>query len=225
MSVREVQTAAARVVHVDRLNDAALQELRSRFSYHPLDLEALLSAAVEPTCTTYADYAFMTLLWPEATTGDIRTVRFFVDRQTLTIIGDTSTQIIKHTIDTIHASLGSKESQLPPVGVVHELLTRLRAEWNTDAIAMTTTLQTRFRGNAQVIRQFGRWCQTQQLSEFVPQIIIDAHACDGLAERRVVAPLATETKNTDATLPSLMRTYAVASAVMVVVVLVTLSVQ
>ncbi len=234
MSVREVQTAAARVFHVDRVSDSAIQELKSRFRYHPLDIEALFSIPVEPSFSTYGDYGFMTLLWPEATTQDSTELRFFVAKQQLTIVGDTVDKRVATLVAALHDQLGSPESQMTAPELVHQLLQRLCQTWTETAAGVTTVAQTRLTANAQVVRQLGRWLQTSRLESSIPQLIIDAHALDSLADRPVLAPAALSAMSSrpngrsadpSQNLPSVLRTYAVASAVMVILVIVTLAVQ
>lgn len=224
MSVREVQTAAARVLHVDRLSDTAIQELKSRFRYHPLDLEALFSVAVEPSFSTYGNYGFLTLLWPDATTGDVVELRFFVDGQQLTVVGDTNQKDVADFITTLHDQLGSAASQASAPELIHQLLQLLRQTWNKPNAQLSTVAHSRLAGNAQVIRQLGRWLQSRQLIAAVPQLIIDAHALDGLAER-LPGTEASSPAQPQQKIPSLLRGYAVASAVMVIVVIATLATQ
>lgn len=224
MSVREVQTAAARVLHVDRMSDTAMQEMKSRFRYHPLDLEALFSVPVEPMFSTYGDYAFVTLFWPDAVTQDVHELRFFLDKQQLTIIGDTTQKDVAAFVATLHDDLGSPTSQETAPELVHDLLQRLRQSWPATQNNLTTIVRSRLTGNAQVIRQLGRWLQSTHQATVVPQLIIDAHALDSLAERpqRSAEPMAVAPNQS---LPSLLRGYAVASAVMVVIVVATLAMQ
>lgn len=224
MSVREVQTAAARVIHVDRISDSALQELKSRFHYHPLDLEALFSAAVEPKFSAYGEYSFVTLLWPDALTQDISELRFFIDARHLTIIGDTPQQDVAHFVSALHDKLAAPESQLSAPELVHAILALLRQSWQSGSAQLNAIAQRRLIGNAQVIRQLGRWLQSKNMIAVVPQLVIDAHALDSLAEHRqqqIEKPMIQPKQK----LPSLLRGYAVASAVMVIVVIATLAVQ
>jgi Mg2+ and Co2+ transporter CorA len=226
MSLREVQTSAARVVQVDRLNDNSVQELKARFRYHPLDIEALFSVPLNPSFSTYGDYSFVTLLWPDAQTGDTSELRFFIDQKQLTIIGDTPRHDLRKFVDELHQQLGNRESQYTAPELFHEILHRLRQAWTGASTTITTVTATRLAANAQVVRQIGRWLQTSHLPTAVPQLIIDAHALDGLSERRPAAPyapLATKTNST--TLPSLLQMYTVISAVMILAVIVTLSIQ
>lgn len=224
MSVREVQTAAARVLHADRADDKAIQELKSRFHYHPLDIEALFAVPVESTFSTYGDYALVTWLWPDAKTNDVQDLRFFIDAKQLTIIGDTSKHDVADFVTELHNHLGSPESQLSAPELVHELIQRLRRPWQEHRLGLNSVAQHHLVGDAQVLRQLGRWLQTVQLSAVVPQLVIDAHALDSLAERPAALPVAPQSVITQ-TVPAMLRGYAVVSAVMVIVVIVTLSVK
>lgn len=226
MSLREVQTSAARVVQVDRLNDSAVQELKARFRYHPLDIEALFSVPVNPSFSSYGDYSFVTLLWPDAHTGDTSELRFFIDQKQLTIVGDTPQHDFRKFVEELHQNLGSSESQYSAPELIHEILHRLRQAWTGSPVVMTTVIASRLSANAQVIRQLGRWLQNSHLPTAVPQLIIDAHACDSLAERQpTAAPVLVDTKTIPATLPSLLQMYTVVSAVMILAIIVTLSIQ
>lgn len=224
MSVREVQTAAARVLHADRADDKAIQELKSRFHYHPLDIEALFTVPVESNFSTYGDYALVTWLWPDAKTNDVQDLRFFVDTKQLTIIGDTSQHEVADFVTELHNHLGTAESQLSAPELVHELLQRLRRPWAEHHFGLSPVAQHHLIGDAQVLRQLGRWLQAIQSPAVVPQLVIDAHALDSLAERPAPAPTISQPSTIQA-VPAVLRGYAVASAVMVIVVIVTLSVK
>lgn len=226
MSLREVQTSAARVVHVDRLDDGAIRELKARFRYHPLDIEALFSVPLEPSFSTYGDYSFVTLLWPDALTGDTSELRFFIDQKQLTIIGDTPRHDLRAVVQVLRQQLDSRESQYAAPELFHEILLRLRQAWAGSAVSITTVIAARLSANAQVIRQLGRWLKTLSLPTAVPQLIIDAHAVDCLSEHKPIAPATPQmSEQRVAAAPSLLQMYAVISAVMVLVVIVTLSVQ
>lgn len=224
MSVREVQTAAARVIHVDRISDTAIQEVKTRFRYHPLDIEALFSVPVESSFSTYGDYGLVTLLWPDATTQDLHELRLFVDRQHLTIVGDTADAMIANIVEELHKNLGSDESQLTAPELVHYIIQRLRQPWQEHTDGVTAVTQHHLIGNAQVLRQLGRWLQSVQLPTAVQQLVLDAHALDSLSERPQKI-IEVPTARTGQSLPSLLRGYAAVSALMVIVVIVTLSVQ
>lgn len=225
MSLRELQTAAARVFHVERLDDRSIQELKARFRYHPLDVEALFSVPVEPSFSTYSGYAFVTLLWPDAETGDTGELRFFIDHQQLTIVGDTPSRGLRKYIEQL-SNLGGPESQYTAPELFHELLRRLRQTWSISPAALSVTAAARLAANAQVIRQLGRWLQNSHLPMAVPQLIIDAHTLDSLAERPL-SPTATSItdKQSAVAIPSLLQMYSVISAVMVLAVIVTLSIR
>lgn len=226
MSLREVQTSAARVVHVDRLDDGAIRELKARFRYHPLDIEALFSVPLEPGFSAYGNYGFVTLLWPDAQTGDTSELRFFIDQKQLTIIGDTPRHDLRAVVQVLHQQLDSRESQYTAPELFHEILIRLRQAWIDSTVSITTVIAARLSANAQVIRQLGRWLQTSNLPTAVPQLIIDAHAVDCLSEHQPIAPTTSAiAEKRVAAVPSLLQMYAVVSAVMVLVVIVTLSVQ
>jgi hypothetical protein len=226
MSLREVQTSATRVVHIDRVDDSAVQELKARFRYHPLDIEALFSVPIEPSFSTYGDYCFTTLLWPDSRTGDIRELRFFIDQKQLTIIGDTSDDALRTFIEELRRNLGSREAQYTVPELFHEALFRLRTSWSNTSAVLTTPIASHLISNAQVIRQLARWLQTSSFSAAVPQLIIDAHAIDSLSERQPVEPLeAPANVAAKLTVPSLVQMYTVVSAFMVLVVIVTLSIS
>jgi len=224
MSVREVQTAAARVLHVDRISDTAIQEVKTRFRYHPLDIEALFSVPVESTFSTYGDYGLVTLLWPDATTQDLHELRFFVDKQNITIVGDTADNMIATMVEELNKNLGSDESQLTAPELVHYILQRIRQPWQEHTDGVTAVTKHHLIGNAQVLRQLGRWLQSVQLSAAVQQLVLDAHGLDSLSERPQKI-LDVRTPRSGQSLPTLLRGYATVSALMVIVVIVTLSVQ
>ncbi len=227
MSLREVQTAAARIIHIERVNDSAIDELKSRFGYHPLDLEGLFSAPVEPSFSQYGQYALLTLLWPDAKFQETSELRFFVDGRHLTVIGDTADHEIHNFIAAVERGLASKESQLSAPELIQTIISRLRQPWTGGPMPARTDVASRFSGNASVIRQLARWLQTQNLVAAVPTLIIEAYQLDLIVDRlhvtsptRILTPLKQYSP-----WPRLLGTYAVASAVMVILVIVTLSIQ
>ena len=229
MAMREFQTAAARVLHLERATDAAIDQLKSRFGYHPLDLEAALSVPLEPSFSAYGHYGFLTLLWPSAELDETSEIRFFVDRQQLVIIGDTPRHAIGEVMAELAQGLGSPTSQCPPAELIHVVLQPLYRQWVDSAGTGHTAAAQRLASNAAALRQLGRWLQAQDMRQAVPPLIIDAHHLDALVDRLrrplVTATPASTVPRSVLQLPRLLSTYAVASAVMVILVIVTLSLR
>lgn len=227
--MREIQTAAARIIHIERVNDSAIDQLKSRFGYHPLDLEAALSVPLEPSFSAYGRYGFLTLLWPSAELNETSEIRFFIDRRQLVIIGDTPRHAIGEVMAELAQGLGSPASQCAPAELVHVVLQPLYRQWVDCAATGYATAAQRLASNAAALRQLGRWLQAQDMRQAVPSLIIDAHHLDALVDR-LRRPDATATPALTAPrsvfqLPRLLNTYAVASAVMVILVIVTLSLR
>lgn len=64
MAYRQFQTAAARVVHIVEPTDADIDRLADEFHFHPLDLEAVLGVSAEPRVGGYRQYVSASLPWP-----------------------------------------------------------------------------------------------------------------------------------------------------------------
>ncbi len=64
MALKEIQTAAVRLVHVTDPNDRDVATLQQRFALHPHDAEAILSVHEANSIRPYRDYVHAGWLWP-----------------------------------------------------------------------------------------------------------------------------------------------------------------
>ena len=64
MAIKELQTAAVRVVHVVRPSENDIAELDEQFHFHPLDREAMLVVNGRSALERYADYVMAVWRWP-----------------------------------------------------------------------------------------------------------------------------------------------------------------
>lgn len=224
MAIRELQTAAARVLVVDRVTDADLDQLRERFGYHPHDLEEVFRVPVESACSTYGGYAFLTWLWPNLADDDADDLRLFIDAQRIVFIGDTADHDARRLYEQLVADTGSTLAQRTAPELLHEFLRQLTDRVNTSQ-HQPSIKAVRLLGEVTVaVRQCGRWLQSQGSPTAVPSLVLDAHRLDSLADRfRAANAAAPRPEPAPVTLPRLVRAYAFASAVMVVLVIVTLS--
>ncbi len=220
MAVRELQTDAAHVLHVERAADIDTHQLQSRFGYHPLDLEAVLSVPVESAFSTYADYGFLTILWPEISAGQSSDLRFFINRRLLVIVGDTVNHDVRELMIRLSKNESAELQQTSGAELVHEILRQLQTKVITDYA--NTVAAHRLTSVALATRQLGRWLNDHDQKEVVGGLVMVAHHLDVVVDRLRLAPVATNTSNT-IQLPRVLRTYAVASAVMIVAVILTLS--
>lgn len=224
MNLREVQSAAARVIHVERPSDATITELKAKFRYHPHDVDGVFTVPVESTFSTYADYALLTLLLPEPESTQLSEIRVFVDAKQLLIIGDTEQHLVRSYLNTLSASADAATGQLSPAATFNAILQSFRHSWDNVTVTLTQVAP-RMNSVASVIRQYGRWLQTRQSSSDVAGSVLEAHQYDILADRCRSMALIKAAPKTMLEVPRVVRTYAVASAVMVVAVIVTLSLQ
>lgn len=65
MARRELVTAAAELLIVNRPSASDLEQIQARWRLHPHDLEALFGAPEKSEVTNYRQYARLSLVWPE----------------------------------------------------------------------------------------------------------------------------------------------------------------
>lgn len=64
MALKELQSAAVRLVHVVQPTDRDVATLQKRFSLHPHDVEAVLAVQQTNTVRPFRDYVFASFVWP-----------------------------------------------------------------------------------------------------------------------------------------------------------------
>lgn len=222
MAQRELQTAAAHVLHVERPSDADIDAIKTRFGFHPLDLEAVLRVPVESSFSAYGAYGFLTLLWPDPQATSSSDIRLFMNQHQLVVIGDTITHDIRTLIDTIAVATNAEYQHTATELVRDVVMHLLQAKFQLQQGSVTAH---HLQSVALAIRQYGRWLQDQGLRTVVPLTILLAHRIDTVADhlRQTSTERALTAEQTPIILPRVLRTYALASALMVVVVLVTIS--
>lgn len=221
MAFRELQTAAARLVSIERASDASTKTLSVDFGIHPLDIESLLTAPVESSFSTFGKYALLTMLWPDPINNDLNEIRLVVDTQRLMVIGDTTDHVLRRFLDAVGTSSAQQHSTSE---LVHDIITLLTDALTTAPAMPSTSTSRRWRELSVVLRQLGRWLHTNGLTAAVPQLIIDAHRLDIAADRyQPTAEQAARAPVEALPIPRLVGAYALASAVVVVLVLATLS--
>ncbi len=218
MAIHELQTAAAHVLHVEHITDADSAQLRSRFGFHPLDLEGLFTVPIESTFSSYGTYGILTMLWPEVSTNTTSDIRFFLGRHQLVIVGDTIDHRLQDFIETLASNPGD---QSEPAMLLQTMVMWLMKDLS-DAVG-TRAIARHLASVALAVRQLGRWLQDQNRKQAVPLLILTAHRLDLDVDRMNDVVPSPTTSVMSQKLPRFMRSYAVVSAVMVVVVLLTLS--
>lgn len=217
MSRRELQTHAARVLHVERMSEVDAEGWRLRFGYHPLDVEAIFQAPIESTFSTYGGYGFLTLLWPDLQHGETTELRIFLQPQQLTIIGDTRDHLVRDFLASIETDPTRQLSSSA------ELLADLVSRFVGSTVTMRADRVAAIRLTSMVLalRQCARWLNEQSQGRAVAQLILLAHRLDHAIDQLRVAP--TTTPIAPRTLPRMLGAYTAIATVMVVAVIVTLS--
>jgi hypothetical protein len=221
MAIRELHTAAVHVLHLERAADIDTETLRLRCGIHPIDAEATTSVAVESNFSSYGSYAFITLLWPNASFADASDIRFFIFKQQLVIIGDTLDHDIRAYLNTVDGHTSAAIDQLSGTGLWLDLLgtlvrehrfqpSRVRA-LHLDALAST-------------VRQFGGWVREHD-AVHVPSLVVVAHRIDMLSDHLRSSTAPSPEQRSTVTVPRMARGYAMAAIVMVIGVALTLSIQ
>lgn len=219
MAIHELQTAAAHVLHVERPTDADLDHLKTRFGFHPLDLEAVFNVPVESSFSSYGRYAFLTLLWPDSSVTNCSELRVFVNDRELIIVGDTSDHLARQLMNAAAVTTNAEHLHRAPE-LVRDFVQKLLS---TEQEIRGHAAARRLASIALTIRQFGRWLQDQGERQVVPLTVLLAHRIDTKVDQLRQAADIEPTPLTQIQLPRVVRSYALASAFMVVVVLVTLS--
>lgn len=219
MSFRELHTAAVNVVHIERAADLDTDLLRLRFGIHPTDAESTLTPAVESSFSSYQSYGYLTMLWPSH--DDVSEIRFFIDRRVLIIIGDTSTHLFQRHVEKFQADTGTKCWQMNGPELLIELLHDIA---DNEQPAPNRANAVRIDNLTVALRQCGTWMQTD-FRNVVPRMILLAHKLDLMSDRLRATASDTTAANTPAAVPQIVRGYAMAAAVMVVGVIVTLSLR
>lgn len=129
MAYREFQTAASRVVHLVNPTDGDMQRLTADLSFHPLDLEAGLSTLTTPRVGSYRQYVSAALPWPALDRGGHRLVM----SQIQLFIGQTFLVIIEHddvpsVADTVEAWAGDPTNADHPALLAYDLLLGMTKE-------------------------------------------------------------------------------------------------
>ena len=217
MSFRELHTAAVHVVHIERAADIDTHLLQSRFGIHPIDADSTLSPAVESTFSSYRSYGYLAVLWPSMDTT--RELRFFIDRRSLIIIGDTATHLFRQQLEHLQTDEQSARWQMNGpeilIDLLHELIT-------TEQPFPSRANAIRLDSLTVALRQCGTWLQTDYRT-VVPRMILLAHTLDLMSEQVRTTAAMTATKDATIIVPQVVRGYAVAAAIMIVGVIVTLS--
>jgi hypothetical protein len=88
MARRELATAAADLLIIDRPSARDLEAVDQRFHPHPLDLDALFYVPLKSSSQTYGQYFRLTIAWPELTGSRLQMVdaTFIVRSDALAII-------------------------------------------------------------------------------------------------------------------------------------------
>lgn len=218
MSLKELQTHAARIVHAEHIGEVPADDWQRRFGYHPLDLESVQQSPIESAWSQYSQYGFLTVLWPEVT-GEVTEIRVFVQPLQLTIVGDNRTHLVRDWLQTIEADATRQVSS--PAELLADLVSRAVAATTVEKLDRVAAV--RLTSIAQALRQCARWLNEQSQGRAVAQLILLAHRLDSLIDQlRTKVPVAV---TRPVMLPTMLRAYATIATVMVVVVIVTLAVH
>lgn len=218
MSLRELHTAAVHIVHVERAADIDTDLLRLRFGIHPVDAESTLTQIIESTFSSYRTYGYVTMLWPTA--HEVQELRCFVNRSLLLLIGDTSDHFFRNLFE--HASHDEQSPRWQMNGP-ELMIEAFRALVDQEQPTASRANAIRLDNLTIALRQFGTWLQTDY-REAVPHLILLAHKVDVMSDqvRASATPLPHEKK---ILIPRVVGSYAMAAAVMIVGVVVTLSLK
>lgn len=229
MAYRQFQTAAARVVHVVQPTDGDIERLAADYHFHPLDLEAVLGVSPKPRVGSYRHYVVASLPWPVL---DPRR-RHIVMSELQLFIGPNYLVVAEDGIQTeIRDIIAEWERQDAnadqPFMLAYELLLRLMkstaaASRAIPAAQWTAALQPLVAGLEQLRQRFidQGWLEHEESRNAFAYLIYTAkHMLDTLA--RLPIPAATRPVKRSLA-QSAVAGYAIASAIMTVVVLLIIS--
>lgn len=141
MSYKALQTAAARVVHVNNPSRKDAAELATEMHLHPLDIEGIFGAHQHPEATSFNDYCQLTLTLPFRISGKIslHEIQLFIGTDFLVLVHDSPERIIHEFFQEIRVPQVTVWRQESAGGLLLEVLSRLVKQSIADVASEHTT--------------------------------------------------------------------------------------
>lgn len=228
MVFRELQTSAAYIVHLPHLTAGEAKLLQDRFGYHPHDVEQAINAQLTANFCTYGKYAYLSLIWPSLKQSALFPIQIFIDEKRFTIIGDVDHQI-SGWLDQLSQSADDPQwqSSAPELMIAmwRMLIKDIVNHPQRSAVGsrlMESLTTSWLSSDAVVLRQCAHWLRLMTDDSTVASLVILSHQLDCYQEQsaKPVAAAAVNNGDQPVVIPKLLTTYALASAVMVLTVII-----
>lgn len=226
MSRRELATAAADLLIINRPSARDLGLVEQRFHLHPLDLDALFSVPQKSSSQSYAGYFRLTVTWPELSGGHVQLADavFYIQDDALAVVSHHQSPVLSAVMG-VWLSQGKTDQRSPLELLVDSLAIIARSiESAVTTTAVDQNLLTSLTSALQDVPAAMAALDIQLRPELQQRLAMIQHRLKYAGETLVTGKRALQpTQAPTRRLGHVVRGYALASASLIVLVIVAVT--